>query len=170
MKKLLKTFTAMMSICCIACASLQPASASAAQTARLSTAANVISQETTETEDGGYLVVTTKDTTKNTGISTCATTYTRSASKVYDYYNAKNVHCWSFTLNATFKYDKYALVVCTGVSSSAAVYKSSWSLVSKTHSKQANQATGKGVFNLSPSNVHYNAPLTITCSKMGVIS
>lgn len=170
MKKLFKTFSIIMSICCVACASLQPMAASAAQKTQLSTGANVISQETMETEDGGYLVVTTTDTTKDTGISTCATTYTRSASKVYNYYNAKNVHCWSFTLNATFKYDKYALVVCTDVSSSAAVYKSSWSLVSKTHSKQANRATGKATFKLSPSNAIANAPLTITCSKMGVIS
>lgn len=172
MKKLFKTLSIIMSVCCVACAALQPAAVSAARISDVSTAGNIISQETTETEDGGHVVVTVKDTTKisDSSASTMATTYTRAASKTFDYYNAGNVLCWSFTLNATFKYDKTALVVCTDVSSSAAVYKANWSIVSKTHSKKANQATGKGVFNLSPSNVHFNGPLTITCNIYGNIS
>lgn len=172
MKKLFKTFSIIMSFCCVVCAALQPAAVSAAQLSDVSTVGNIISQETTETEDGGRVVITVKDTTKisNSSASTMATTHTKSASKVFSYYNANNVLCWTFTLNATFKYDKTALVVCTDVSSSAAIYKANWSLVSKTHSKKANQATGKGVFNLSPSNVHYNGPLTITCNILGDIS
>lgn len=172
MKKLFKAVSIMMSICCIACVALQPAAVSAARISDVSTVGNIISQETTATEDGGHVVVTVKDTTKisDSSASTMATTHTRSATKIFDYYNAKNVLCWSFTLNATFKFDMTALVVCTDVSSSAAIYKSNWSLVSKTHSKKANQATGKGVFNLSPSNVHFNGPLTITCNIYGDIS
>lgn len=172
MRKLMKTLSVLMSVCCMACAALQPANAAAAvKSGNLSvTGDNIIAQEILEAEDGGHLVITTKDTTPaDSGITPYSTTYTKSAAKVYDYRNANNVLCWTFTLNATFKYDKAALVVCTDVSSSADIYKSNWDVVSKTHSKKANQATGKAVFN-SPANLHYTAPLTITCDKMGNIS
>lgn len=94
----------------------------------------------------------------------------KAAKKTYKYYNAHDVLCWSYTLNATFMYDG-TLVVCTDVSHTIDVYNiKSWIYDSGKRWKEANSAYGKATFHLIGSSANKTVKLKITSTKHGVIS
>lgn len=169
MKTFMKPLCLLLSLCCLIALAADTTQATAASVGSTKLIAGsrdslVLSTETIPEEDG-YTVITTTETVSP--IAALSTTKTKSASKTYSYYNANNVLCWTYTLNATFMYDGQ-LVVCSNVSSSAAIYKSNWSLASESCSKQSNTATGSAKFKNATTSKTAN--LTITCTKNGTIS
>jgi hypothetical protein len=162
MKKFTKAVSLLLTLCCIITLTCPAAQVSAADD---SSGYTIVSTEKVA-QDDGYLLVTIK-TPESSGASTRSTTHSKEAIGVYSYYNASNVLCWSYTLNATFLYDG-TLVVCTAVSSSAAIYKSNWSFSNESHSKKGNVASGSITFKNQTN--HKDVSISITCSKNGTIS
>lgn len=162
MKKHFKSlFCLALSICLAASSLLAFAPASAAE-------ATTVSQETTNLDNGDYCVVTLEETTIPSMARYAAKK--KAAKKTYKYYNANNVFCWSYTLNATFMYDG-TLVVCTDVSHTIYVENiKSWIYDSGKRWKEANSAYGKATFHLIGSNANKTVNLKITSTKHGVIS
>jgi hypothetical protein len=157
MKKLKKSLSVLLTLCCLISLTFQqPAQASA----------SVISTEKITQDDGYILVTTITPSEASSAISTCSTTHSKEAMRVYSFYNLSGTLCWSYTLNASFLYDG-TLVVCTSVSSSSAIYKSGWSACNESHSKSGATATGSIRFKTSTN--HKDVSLSITCSKNGTV-
>ena len=161
MNKMFKKISILVLTCCILISLTQRPLQVSAST-RNNAKNNIIYMD-----DGDYIIVSTFLPPAPSTFSTYSTVSTISPSKSYKYYNAKDELCWSFTLYATFKYDGI-LVACTDTSSTAAIYKSTWSLVSKSTSKNGGEAIG--TIHVKTSAKSVSKTLTITCTKNGTIN
>jgi hypothetical protein len=162
MKKFTKAISVLLTLCCIISLTCQAAQVSAADD---SSGYTVVSTEKIA-QDDGYLLLTI-ESPESSGASTRSTTHSKEARGVYSYYNANDVLCWSYTINATFLYDG-TLVVCTDVSTSSDIYKSNWSAKNESHYKKSNVASGTITFKNATASK--TITLTLTCSKNGTIT
>jgi hypothetical protein len=162
MKKFTKAISVLLTLCCIISLSYPAVQVSAAEN---SSGYTVLSTEKIA-QDDGYLLVTI-ESPESSGASTRSTTNSKEARGVYSYYNASNVLCWSYTLNATFLYDG-TLVACTKVSASSDIYKANWSACNESHSKKGNVASGSITFKNQTN--HKDVSISITCSKNGTLT
>ncbi len=134
----------------------------------VSASETVISEETVETTDGGYCVVTTTETTIPS--ITRGTTHTKGAKKSFRYYNSANVLTWEYVLHGTFMYDDY-LVVCSDVYHEITIHNPrNWIYDEAKRWKSGNTAYGKAVFRLLTTSAKKTVKLQISCTKHGVIS
>lgn len=97
-------------------------------------AAEAVTTEKIEFEDGSYLIV---ETIRNGARAS----HSISGSKPYTYYNESGVAQWKATLSGTFTYTGSS-ATCTSSSVSTTIYDSSWSTGSKSSGKSGNKATG----------------------------
>lgn len=116
-------------------------------------------------EDGSYLTITTiaVDTRGN---------FTRSGSRLYEYYNSSNVKKWEATLFATFIYDG-ASCTCASSSVQVNILDDAWYIVSKEEGKSGNTATGEltmGYKFLGITTTKKTVSMRITCDKDGNLS
>ena len=113
-------------------------------------------------DDGSYYVITIEE-------SPTRTTYSKTSAKHYTYYSSENVAQWKVTLTGTYTYNG-ATSSCTAASASATVYKSSWSVASKSATHSGNQATGNYVIKLAlllGQSTNVPVTLTMSCDKNG---
>lgn len=122
--------------------------------------------ETEYFHDGSYAVIET--IAEEPTISAFATTKTKSASRVYTYYNASDEKAWDFTLKGTFSYDGSSSKA-TAVSTSYNTYISGWKCSSKESSKSGATVTGTAKFKYNYI-LTKNITLGMKCSASGTIS
>ncbi len=148
----------------------QPLLANAASATTAVEIANgeVVSTEIVPLDESYYIEVITYDT-NSSGVSTAATTYTRSAAKTHNLKNIYDETVASYTLSATFTYNG-STSKCTSASHSTAIYNSAWKFTSATSSKSGNKATGSYTAKCSFPSQTVSKTITITCDANGNIS
>lgn len=161
MKKIFKALTCLtLALCLLASSLLISNPVSAAET--------TVSEETIQTDDGSYFVITTTETVIPS--ITRGKTKTKTAKKAYKYYNANDVLSWEYDLYGTFMYDDY-LVVCSDVVHEITVNNfRNWICDEASRWKSGNTAYGKAVFRLLTTSAKKTVKLQISCTKHGVIS
>ena len=95
-----------------------------------------INPEITYNDDGSYVITTLEI------IPSSRTTNVISGKKTATAYNSNDVAQWSFTLSATFHYEKGITATCTSVSHAHSIFNSDWTISSESSSKSGNVAYG----------------------------
>lgn len=116
-------------------------------------------------EDGSYLTV-------KTIVVDARESFTKNASRLYEYYSSSNVKKWEATLIATFIYDG-ASCTCASSSVQVNILDSAWYIVSKEESKSGNTAIGDLVMGykfLGITTTKKTVNMSITCDKDGNLS
>lgn len=118
--------------------------------------------------DGSYLITTIEAVD---GISPMSTS-TKTGSKLYRYFNSKDVEQWTVTIIGTFSYNGSS-ATCTSSKISYSVSNSKWKFKEATATKSGNKAIGnftvKYYFTGIPINTIEHT-LTLSCSATGVLS
>lgn len=113
-------------------------------------------------DDGSYYVIVIEE-------SRTRATYSKTGSKHYTYYSSENVAQWKVTLTGTYTYNG-STSSCTAASASATIYKSTWSVASKSATRSGSTATGNFVIKLSlllGQSTNVPVTLTLACDKNG---
>lgn len=119
-------------------------------------------------EDGSFIIdeINITDSDAN-NIALAATTYQKSATRTYTYYDKSNRKCWSFILKGTFQYNGSSSKAIAA-STSYTTYVTGWSCNARNASYSGNTAKGTATFK------HLTAPVYIEiglrCSASGTIS
>lgn len=127
--------------------------------------------ETTKYFDDGcsLLIILTEETTALMRTST----YSKSGSKHYVFYNEDKVELWRFSVHGTFKIDPGISSTCTADSYSINISDDTWQNESVSTYKSGNQAIGDAIFiqkylfiTISTQNCH----VVLTCDINGNLS
>ena len=116
----------------------------------------------------GYIVVNTK-------IISCSETrssYTKTASRTFTYYNSDDVAQWDVVLTASFTYDNITSQ-CTSSNAVYHIYNSSWSLDRLYYDKAGNAAWADFTFDYKILFItinSYTGSISLSCSSNGTIS
>ena len=111
--------------------------------ANIETNETVISKNMQYFDDGSFVIITlTEDTTA----SAHATTYSKSGSKHYVFYNEEKVELWRFTVHGTFSINPGISSTCTADSYSVNISDKSWQNESASSYKSGNQSVGDATF------------------------
>ncbi len=117
-------------------------------------------------DDGSYFVVEIEEVSART-------TYSKSGTKYYTYYDSDDVAQWKISLTASYTYNGTS-ATCTSTSTSYTIYVTSmWDFGSKSSSKSGNTATGNFVMLLNligSSTLEFSRTITLTCDKNGNLS
>ena len=92
---------------------------------------------------------------------------TKSAHRIYTYYNSRKEKAWDLTVYGTFSYNGKS-ATATAVSSDYNIYISGWKCISRTPSKSRATVQVKGNFKYGSLNV--TKTIGLKCSPTGVIS
>ena len=126
-------------------------------------------EETICFEDGSYMVVSLVE--ENTGASTY-TTYEKSGTKTYKFYDSNDNHLWTAKVTGVFRYTG-STSTCMSSSVSHTIIDSQWKMTSGVASKNANKAIGDFTFKRYFAGVATTTKMTtitLTCSVSGTLS
>lgn len=117
--------------------------------------------------DGSYALITTVVSGHKAKTIPAGAGKTKSASRIYTYYNRYDKKTWAMTLDATFTYNGSSSGA-TAVSLSRAVYIDSWKCTGKKVKKTGNTVKGTGRFTNGSTTV--TRSIGMKCSKNGNIT
>lgn len=113
-------------------------------------------------EDGSYFLVEVIDV----GIRA---TNSISGSKSYTYYESDGVAQWKATLYGSFSYTGSS-ALCTSSSVDVTIYKSAWSVKTKSASKSANTASANVSVEKKLVGITVPASISLSCNANGKLS
>ena len=121
-------------------------------------------------EDGSYAIITITSTVTS---GTRATSTTKTASKIHNFYNADNELQWTYTLIGYFTITEGVSVVCSGSSYDSVIHVSSWSLTDHTNNASGNMAYGTATYTRKVffvTSATQNLTMEMQCDVYGNIS
>ena len=122
--------------------------------------------------DGSYITIETVVNNPILDITNTRSSYSKTVSKTFTYYNSDNVAEWDVVLTATFTYDNITSQ-CISSSATHHTYDSSWSCTSLLPGKAGNAAWANFTFVQKILFITYNTytgSVSISCSADGTIS
>lgn len=118
--------------------------------------------------DGSRMEIHTEILDNSASPYSATASYTRSATTTGDYYNVDDVLVFTYTLKASFSYDKVSYSKCTSASDSYSIKKSGWKKVESNVSRSGDTAYADATFS---GNGDYAYPsLQLSCDPFGNIS
>ena len=163
MKKKLKTiFTVLAFVVCLTFMNLPVNAAS------MLPKYDTIYSNTVILEDGSYIADELQVLSPNdNSVTPAASTYTKSATRTYTYYNTANKKCWTFHLKGTFQYNG-STAKATSSSTSYSIFVNGWKCNSRNSSCSGNTVKGTANFKMLLNNI--NVTIGLRCSASGTIS
>lgn len=124
-------------------------------------------------EDGSQIITCVYEDISNQGISTAATTVSKTGRKTKTGKDSDGETLWSLTVTGTFTVVTGSSATCTASSYSYTVPGSGWSLQSGSATKSGNTATANGNFIkkiLGITTQNINVSVTLSCDVNGTLS